>query len=407
MCDAGLVGIARIVVALAFVSVLPGLSGLTGCASEVADAPTGKDAYTVETGHKFVVRAEPHEVVLRRSVDGRAFPLSREQLIGKAILIHPVEGKTGGVYARVLFGREDEKELVLATEPLSLAEMAQLTEDDVVRIFLDPRLDVAPEKEPALHRASLAPRSWGGLAMDEVAAMGEIELVPGVKLENNVTVTNNGGHLSLAPSVMASYSRAEGLELGLRSRFAWDSSLSFEGDTNVRAKIFRTPRVGPPGVWTAIPIGPFPVPVRLRLVAFLECESMGKTQLDGTLQIHLGAHMGGSIRVKPSSAPLASWVTEGSWPFELGGQGSAKLEGNIYFGAGSGIECTLPRVELETLIAGVAGPYIAIAPEFRRTLTQQGQAANSMNITLKVGMRGRLFGREANSELDLLSWKPD
>lgn len=390
---------------------------LGGCASEAAESEADTAAYTVASGHEFVVRASPNEVVLHRTVNGRAFPVAGDAMVGKAILIHPIEGKAeGGVYARVLSAHHDAMNLVLATEPLTLEEMTALSEDDVVRIYLDPSLSTARPETEALRPASdpfglevggVRPRSWGGLLNGEFTPMGEIEIAPDVKLENNLTVTHDGGHLSLVPQVMTSYSRAQGLELGLRSRFAWDSSLSFKGDTNVRAKIFRTPRVGPPGVWVTVPIGPFPVPVRLRLVAFLECESMGKVQFDGTLAIHVAANIGGSIRLVPSAAPLSTWVTQGPWPFEIGGAASANLTGDIRFGAGSGIECSLPRVELETLIAGVDGPYLAIASEARRALSEQLSAENSMNITLKVGMRGKLFGREANSELDLLSWTPN
>jgi hypothetical protein len=403
---------------LAITITMPGLG--SGCADPApADGSSSStDAVTLASGHKYVVRTSSTQVVLRRKADGRAFPFPLERMLGKAILIHPVDAVSDGVYGRVLSGEQDENEITLATEPLSLEEMENLRDEDVVKIYLDPTLD-APRAErsmmepPTLFRedvkaGAIGPRGWGGgLFGGDLTAMGELELPGGIKTENNITVRYEGGRMHLAPSILATYSRERGLEVGLKSTFTWNSAIAISGDTNLRAKIFRTPRVGPPGIWVTVPIGVVPVPIRLRLVGFLECESMGKTQFDGKLTMAISAHAGGSIRIKPNGGPLATWVSEGPWPFDVGGSASANLTGKIYPGAGSGIECSLPRVELETLVAGVAGPYLAIAPEFRRVRSQEGPPENSMNITLKVGMRGKLFGREANGELDLVSWVPE
>jgi hypothetical protein len=385
-------------------------SAEVGCSDTSTDdgSTSSAEAVTVASGYKFVVSTSPNEVILRRKAEGRDFPFTINQLLGKAILIHPVDGKSDGVYGRVLSAREDGAHLVLATHALSLEEMEVLTEDDVVRIFLDPSLDTPRLEKPTMTSAfrSLTPQGWSGLIGGDLDAAGKIELLPGIRLEEAITVTYDGGRLDLAPSLLASYSRDQGLEVGLRASLAWSSSISIRGAAAVRAKFFRTPQVGPPGVWITVPIGIFPVPVRLRLVGSLECEALGQVELDTKITMAMSAHAAGSVRVKPTGDVPSTWVSQGQWPFEVGGSASADVTGTVNPGAGSGFECTLPRVELQTLVAGVAGPYLAVTPKLRRLRSEQGVPEGSIDVALKAGLRGQLFGREAIAEVDLVSWSP-
>src|SRR5688572_10004222 len=98
---------------------LPGFA-TAGCAEPDPppreSAKAGDDAVTLANGYKFVVRTSATEVVLKKNVDGRGLPFTTEQMVGKAILIHPVEGKSDGVYGRVLSVREEtDEELTFAT----------------------------------------------------------------------------------------------------------------------------------------------------------------------------------------------------------------------------------------------------------------------------------------------------
>ncbi len=375
-------------------------------------------AYVVAEGDRFVVRASEEEVVLRRTVNGRQFPVATANLVGKAVLIHPVpQAAEDGVYARVLEAGEAAGIMNLKTRPLTLQEMSEATEAEIVRIYLDPKLQgdtvEAPRggggsAEPLFGLPGLKPKSvWHGVLTGDFPIMGEIQLADGIRWENNMTVAYHHDGMRLTPRMKLDWSRAEGLELGFRTDFSYDGRLEIKGDTNVRGRIFRTRTARTPRIARWVMIGPVPVHVSVGLATFLECESMGKTQFDGTIKVHLGAYAGASVRLRQNSFAALPDVGPGEWPNGVSGLVSTSVEGSPHFGAGSGIECTLPRVELETLVAGVAGPYLALCPEFRRTRDPGGLPVNSNNVTIKLGMRGRLFGREANTELDLISWAPE
>ncbi len=128
------------------------VSLLAGCSAPAADedaaySAEAEGALTLADGDRYVVRADAQsgEVVLRTSVDGVPLPYDAPAMLGKALLIHPLPGRADeGIYARVTSatrvqgeGRLDSGDtLRLTTTPLSLEEMAGLSEDDVLRIYL-------------------------------------------------------------------------------------------------------------------------------------------------------------------------------------------------------------------------------------------------------------------------------
>ena len=104
------------------------------CAAPEGDgaATTTESAFTVSNGDRFVVSATPERIVLSKSVGGVAFPFDESSLLGKAILIHPVDRRAaGGVYARALSIEVQDDRFVVTSTPLSLAEMEKITEDEI------------------------------------------------------------------------------------------------------------------------------------------------------------------------------------------------------------------------------------------------------------------------------------
>src|SRR5262245_17472142 len=121
----------RVLGAAAIVLAMATMAGCSGAAESAQGGQAGgsADAVTVEDGDKFVARVEGTTVVLHKHVGDAEFPFAREAINGKAILIHPVEGKVeAGLYARVLSVREEGDTFVLETQPLTISEMESVTE---------------------------------------------------------------------------------------------------------------------------------------------------------------------------------------------------------------------------------------------------------------------------------------
>jgi hypothetical protein len=73
-----------------------------------------------------------------KHADGAAFPFDKASLAGRALLIHPIARDAAtGVYARALSITDEGDHLVVEREPLTFQEMEAITEDQIVRIFID------------------------------------------------------------------------------------------------------------------------------------------------------------------------------------------------------------------------------------------------------------------------------
>lgn len=383
--------------------------GSTGCAAPTEeDASSSADsAYTVPNGAKYVVSANPQRVVLRKEADGRTFPFAAEELVGKAILIHPIDEKTEqGVYAWVRRADERAGTFELAIEPLGLEEMEEITEPQIVRIYLDRSLSQLPanglgtQSAPfGLGASTIRPLGWGGLLTGELPLEGEIGHIA---VAPRVKIWQQDGSLSFRPQGKVGWQRGRGLELGFRVDYAWESTLAFEAELRA-GMVFETPRVRTPRTVVAVPIGPVPVPVTLGLAGSFECKALGAVEASGAIKIKIDASVGGSSFIKPSTRlPPTQWVTQGSWPYAARGTASVRPEGRFQAAPGAEAECLVPRIDLETLVAGVAGPFITLAP----AVEISGEGVE-IGVELKAGVEATLLGREARGEVVLLSWRPE
>jgi hypothetical protein len=361
-----------------------------------------ESAFTVDHGDRFVVSATPERIVLAKKVGGVAFPFDEESLLGKAILIHPVDRRAvNGVYARALSVASEGDRYVIQGEPLTLAEMETIAEDDIVRIFIDPKTSRAsrPEEGEPLSPATLRPRAltanvgFNGLDVGGFAGLDNASL-----LKPGVTFSHHIEKVSVTPEMLVDWTSEKGLELGARGTFEWKSKVTIGGHAG--AEFFRSMTVESPPYIIAVPIGAVPVPVTLSASAVVSCSAGADAPLALAVTIAFEAKVGGSFYVHPTSySSPASWMSAGSWEPELSGSGSVTPE--LEDTSGVTVQCAAPHIELKAMVAGVAGVYLALTPN----VTIAGPSPG-VEAVLAAGVRGKLFGRDVGKEITLLSWKP-
>lgn len=339
---------------------------LGACAEAPDEEETASDAasaFTVANGARFVVSASPTSVVLARSVDGVRFPFDDTSLVGKALLIHPIAGRAEtGVYARVRSVAATPTRYTVTSTPLSLDEMAALKEDEVVRIFIDPKSASRRSTTGAtLSTASVDVLSPGlglqagadvnGFTFEGLDLQTGIDFAKPRFLRPGVTFANTVETASFTPDVLLDYTSA-GLDVGFRGTFAWKSTLTIGGQLS--GDFYRSPVLRTPPAAFFVPIGPFPVPVTVRGVAFAFCSVNVAGPANLKVNIAANAKVGGSLRFRAS---LDTPVSTGPWAPEASGSGSVGLTSGSSFS--TGVSCNLPRVELHADVAGIVGPYLA------------------------------------------------
>jgi hypothetical protein len=332
---------------------------------------TSDSAFTVEGGDKYVISASPEEVVLAKKVGDVAFPFDATALRGKALLIHPVHGKAeGGVYIRAQSVEDDLDRLVVKGAPLSFEEMEHITEDDIVRIYID---RARPEAQTAFDIPVTA------LQRSSSPVVG-------------VTVAHEVEKAKLAPTPLVKWTESDGLELGLRLDFEWKSKLVARGEKG--GEIFRSPTLESVPYVVLVPIGPAPVPVTFTASAFVSCTASVNGVFDASFAFAAEASIAASVRIRNGS------IEEGSWPATA--NGTASVEPKFEMNERMSMSCTIPRIEVRAAVASVAGAYLALVPVADMS-TENGP---SFEAALFAGVDARLFGFTVAKEVKLYSWKP-
>lgn len=331
-----------------------------------------ESAFTVEGGDKFVISATPEEIVLAKRVEKTEFPFDASSLRGKALLIHPVHGKAeGGVYLRAQSVEDDVDRYVVKGAPLSFHEMEYITEDEIVRIYID---NARPEPEAALDLASLNGLSRSSTPLDWVVVSHDVQKA------------------KLAPTPLVQWSRENGLELGMRLDVQWKSKLSARGEKG--GEFFKSPVLESPPYVIMVPIGPVPVPVTFTASAFVTCSANANGVFDASLDLAAEGTVVGSMRIKTDG------IEEGPWPATA--KGTASIEPHFELHQRAAIACTIPRIELRAAIAGVAGAYLAVVP-VAQISTDEGP---SFEAAVFAGVDAKVFGFSVGKETKLYSWKP-
>jgi len=386
---------------------------VTGAAGGAASA-----AFTVESGHRFVVSATPEKIVLKKNVDGAEFPFDENSLKGKAILIHPIERKgEGGVYARAITvkdtGPQSGGTYEIEAKPLTLSEMSTITEDDIVRIYIDSkslaqakkRQDESVLKPSALPTPELglqplnSPLSVSGMAFSGFNLGSGLDLATPLFVTAGISFNHTIERVSLEPEILANYSGDTGLDLGFRADFGWKSKITLAG--RVSGEIMRSPTLKGPPMLIFVPIGWVPVPVTIQGQAVITCNASVSGLAETDFTIEASAKIGGSLRVKPDTGKApADWITQGAWPSEATGDASVTTSRGKAWSAA--VSCSVPRLEVHADIAGVAGPYLAVAP----IVTVKSTGA-TLETKLSAGVAAGLLGLPSGVEIALYSWKPE
>ena len=383
-------------------------AGSTGCSGDGADEGSASaSAFTVENGDRFVVSATSERIVLAKKVRDVVFPFDQSSLRGKAILIHPVVRKVDeGVYARALDVRIEGATYVIDARPLTLEEMSDITEDEVVRIYIDRRSAAnTNEREPEiiLSPATLlrplgsgtsgSGRGASGLGFGSAEELGSPSMPrPGISFTHTIEKA------SLDPEALIDWSREGGLELGLKTELAWKSKAAVRG--TLSGEFFRSKTLEGPPIHGFVPIGPVPVPVSLQGKAWIACSAAGVGPAEVGVEIEASARLAASLRVSPKrGVAVSEWVHEGRWPATANGSFTATPSVEAKFSAT--ISCAVPRLEVHASIAGVAGPYVAMTPTIK--LNENG---TTVEVPIAVGVRAGVLGVGSGAEVMVYSWKP-
>jgi hypothetical protein len=382
-----------------------------GCApaGETEAESTTDSALTIPRGDRFIDRIDGDKVILKREVDGVPFPFDAKGIRGKAILIHPVAGKSEtGLYGRAVSVDETDRRLTVTTRPLRFEDMENIAEDEVIRIYLDrslasvvrTRSTMPLSEDPFQLETGVQPRTFSGLVLDEPAVHGWVTIGPGVSAAGTFRAMFENADLALTPQVKFGYVRGRGLELGASFDFRWKAAVSMEGEARVSGTIFSPPEITAAAAVIVVPIGPVPVPVTLALTASTTCWATGKLNVKGKIQPDIGMSVGGSSFIKAAADP-AEWFTQGEWPYHADGHASVDLAGDVTMAPGVALSCWLPRIELGAKIVGTAGPNLSLVGT-----TSTTASGTTVSVALRMGVRGELFGRGAAAEVDLVSWRP-
>jgi hypothetical protein len=370
-----------------------------GSASEES-ASSGDSAFTVANGDRFIVSATPEQIVFKKVVDGTPFPFDETSLVGKAILIHPAPHRADlGVYARALSVASDDSTYTVTGQALTLAEMESISEDDIVRIYIDPSR--ARDAQPrAVRPGALTPQAvtWftpAGFSFGVGAGLAHSTYVaPGLALSNTID------DASLTPEVLVDWTKENGLELGFRASLSWRSTLKFTGRVAGGKELYHSTELSSAPWVVTIPIGPVPVPVALTGVAFVTCSANGVGTVSGSVTLSADASLGGSVYIQPGLSAPTSWVHEGSWPATCSGSADA-TPGDLTFGDTVSVSCTVPRLALKAAIGGAAGPYLALAPN-----VVASNAGAMVSVAVVAGVSGAVMGIGGSVETTLVTWTP-
>lgn len=107
--------------------------------------------------------------------------------------------------------------------------------------------------------------------------------------------------------------------------------------------------------------------------------------------------LGASFYVKPRLGLLPSeWVAEGTWKPEATGTGS--VTSSLGGAPGASVQCALPRIEVKALLAGSAGPYLAISP-----VASMAGPSPEFKATVSAGLQANVLGAGCAVEVTLLT----
>ena len=427
---------------------LLGLVGLLGvvnaCAPAAEESGSSEEAITLDDAAKFVVSATPERVVLRKEVDGERFPLAASELLGKALLVHPIRGKAeGGVFLWAHQVRDAGDELVVTGELLDFDDLVTLDadprgEERIVRIYIDAALkpvEQAPNQAPT--------QAPGGVVTSSIDPFADLDF--GVRTRNISgaltgnfpqvwawsEITKNTSAFASVSNVKADGFRSNfntefgmakgtGIDLGFTGSVDWKLQFDLNAVAGGRTALFETPQIVLLERMGFIPIAGIPVPSMLRVYAYSGCYAVGGLKYQGTITAGIHVSASASVHFTPSQGDPTTWIRPGNIPNKLEVEPFVDAVGPA---PSAGIVCHVGRVNVdleigrickgpkETCGAMVIAPYLGLVPQVfvsdGRLIAQEPGAKAYLSASLRFGAYGRMFGKGVSAEIDLLRWAPD
>ena len=417
---------------LALVLMLFG-AGCAGCAGSSAgcsqpaadDADTSLGQLTVTDGAQFVVSAEPEKVVLKLSTgdcdscklldalrrDSQNKIRSLDDLVGKAILIHPLEGKADdGAFMRVENISKRENFLTLEGTPIGLEEIDDLQEDDVVRVYMDRKLPrgstttaaFAPTVAPMNFGfdSPLRPAGFGGLL---AGGAPTVILWKGVRPQIDFLgfITPYISDMSFRPEVKLDWKRGRGLEVGLQMDLATEFGIHIDGILGANGLLFKQ-SVETPDVTMLVP-GGLALPFKLTFSSSYQCNAVSGGKVVFNYKGGMKIHAGGSARIRPDfkKAPK-DWVSQGEWPFAVTGSVTSNVD-KLDAEPSAGLLCMVRlNANFSPTWFPAGGLYITISPQML-LLVSQDTPAPKYSVNLGAGAWTK---KDLAVELTVLRWTP-
>ncbi len=408
--------------------VLGAASAAMGCADSSVDDASSESQLTLTDGAQFVVSAEATRVVLRKSTengnllaalrrDSRDTIHSLQDLVGKAVLIHPLADKaTDGAFMRVDAVTEQGNELRLDGASIRLEELDDLNETDVVRVYMDQKLPrggdgtrpaaFAPVLSPGRvdptnfnFDASPRPTGFGGLLAGEaptVIVWGGV--APRVDFLGFVKPYVSD--FSFRPEVRLDWQRGRGLDVGLRLDFETESGVDLEGILGAHGTLFNQV-VETPDVTLLAP-GGLALPFKLTFSASFSCRAVGGGKINFGYRNRMKIHAGGSAVIRPEwTEPAENWVTPGAWPFELDGSSTSNVV-KLAVDPSVGLLCIAAlKANFSPKWLPTGSLYVSISPQMLLLAAEDPKPRFSVNLGAGAKTAGDL-----SAELNLLRWTP-
>jgi hypothetical protein len=389
---------------------------IAGCQGTDDHAKTGDDQQIVVSDGQKLVKSvnDDGSVDLYKSVPGASLPYDAQALPGKALLIHPIPGKTTtGVYARMLSVEERDDALHIETEPLDFSQMEDIDGPNVVALYVDPALlqgrPGATDQSLRLRSGGLDldlgihPQTWSGSLGGQLGMGGSISFSDNHGGSASLTISQESGSVSLTPRAQAAWTSGEGLALGFNLDFNAESVLNVSGSVGEGGSVFETPEFSTPPLAVAIPIGPVPVPTSFRITGKLSCGFSERVTVKTKLHVTLQLGAGGSVRFQPSKdAEVNDWFQTGDIPWNVSGNLGVEPDGDADLTGVASLSCVIPRIALVMDIAGTGGPYLAVQP----TLALKSDASVSTSVAIMAGGQMHLFGKAVSKEFPIFTWTP-
>jgi hypothetical protein len=391
------------------------LSLHTGCSEDPAVGAGDEQDLTLQDGSKYVASASAAHIVLRKKVGDRPLAVTAEELPGKAVLIYPMKGAAeAGVFSWARAVRDTGDTLDIDAEPLGLDEIASLSEDDVVRIYMDrsiPTLGpttnttVGTNAEqvgallPLPSGSGLRPASFTGALVGQPVVVHSLSAQTAASFVG--TVSPGIDEFSVAPALLLG--NTNGLEIGARLDFSTEIRLGIHG-TSTASEPFVNSEQTLASRWVVLPIGGIPVPFEIALSIGIACSANLSVAIDTTIAFRAAVRAGGSFVIDPrAGTDPSTWVRGGSWPNELTVDGSVGDDGT--FDPSLGLSCQFPRLIVSaTPVGKLGGAYVAVGPGVRWPMTGDAPVP-AMFATLSAGVWGKVLGKQMTVEVVLLRWQ--